>query len=703
MKKQVILTIIEGNFEHGFPLTLEIKKDEYPFQVIFSNVGKLPSAVNPNIQKYLQQWQSDYTKWVKSMKSSTKNNPRIKKDGTGGTKFNDESAKNLALKFNQWLESLEELWQEKILNPLRVNLNEDDEIRLIIRTDNPDLRRLPWSAWKLFEKEYKNAEISLAASTVKVPKIKLNSSDNSLVKILAVFGNSEGIDTNFDQEVLTKLKGRNAHITFLEQPTKIRLLNYLRQETGWDIFFFAGHSSTLANGEIGKLEINENESLSIDDLKNAMKEAIAQGLQLAIFNSCDGLGLANQLAKLYLPQSIVMREIVPDAVAQQFLEDFLTDFSNNKSLYMSVRNARGKLEDAKNQEFPGISWLPIICQNTTVQPPTWESLLKKTTTPSDFNSRTWKCRHTLTNHSDMIKSIAIHPNGEIFASCSIDRTIKIWNINTGELLHNISGYSSGVTCITFSNNGKILASSSAYPDATIKLWDTQTWQVKRTLRSYDWGLLNFLTIWSIAMSADGKTIVSGHNFDSTVKVWNAETGEIRHTLRGHPWAVMSVAIAPSGQTIASGGCNSNIKVWNTNTGKELLNLNGFDEDLVGLTRSFLDDNYVYSLAFSPDGRTLASGGYKQPINLWNLNSGEINSNLTAHTDYVYTVAFSPDGKYLASGGSDRTIRIWDLSKAEPIDTLGHDDMVKTLAFSRDGCTLISGGKDRIIKIWQLSA
>jgi len=384
MKKQIILTIIEGDFEQGFPLTLEIKKDEYPFQLIFSNVGKLPSAVNPNIQESLQHWQSDYTKWVEGIKSSNRNNPRVKKDGKGAVKFNDKSAKDLALKFNQWLELPEELWQEKILNPLRVNLNEDDEIRLIIRTDNPDLRQLPWSAWKLFEKEYKNAEISLAASTVRPPKIQLNSRDNSLVKILAVFGNSNNIDINFDQEVLKNLKNRNAHITFLEQPTKKRLLNYLRQETGWDIFFFAGHSSTLANGEIGKLEINDNESLSIDDLKNAMKEAIAQGLQLAIFNSCDGLGLANQLAKLYLPQSIVMREIVPDEVAQQFLEDFLTDFSKNKSLYMSVRQAREKLEDAKNQEFPGISWVPIICQNTTVQPPTWESLRKKSQTQALF-------------------------------------------------------------------------------------------------------------------------------------------------------------------------------------------------------------------------------------------------------------------------------------------------------------------------------
>ncbi|NEO55355.1 MAG: CHAT domain-containing protein [Okeania sp. SIO3B5] len=412
MKKQIILTIIEGDFQQGFPVKVEIKKDEYPFEKIFSNVGRLPSAVNLNIQKLLQNWQSDYTKWVKGVRSSTRNNPRIKAHGKGAVTFGDESAKdleekfnewaklpeksspekilelakNLEEKFNEWLNLPEKSWPEKILKPLMVNLNPDDEIRVIITTDNPELQRLPWSAWELFEKEYENSEISLAFPKTEQRNTKPNSSYNSRVKILAVFGNSHNIDIKFDRQVLENLESRNAYIKTLEKPTKKQLLDYLRQKIGWDIFFFAGHSSTLENGKIGKFKINDNESLSIEDLKNAMKEAIAQGLQLAIFNSCDGLGLANQLAELNLPQSIVMREVVPDEVAKKFLEYFLTDFSNNKSLYMSVRHTRGKLEDEKNQEFPGISWLPIIfCQNAEAQPPTWESLRKKTKTQVLFD------------------------------------------------------------------------------------------------------------------------------------------------------------------------------------------------------------------------------------------------------------------------------------------------------------------------------
>ncbi|OZH56154.1 hypothetical protein AFK68_00025, partial [Hydrocoleum sp. CS-953] len=96
-------------------------------------------------------------------------------------------------------------------------------------------------------------------------------------------------------------------------------------------------------------------------------------LQLAIFNSCDGLGLARQLAKLHIPAIIVMREEVPDVVAHKFLQDFLQLFTNDKSLYISVREAREKLQ-VMEDKFPGASWLPVICQNSAEVSPSWKNL-----------------------------------------------------------------------------------------------------------------------------------------------------------------------------------------------------------------------------------------------------------------------------------------------------------------------------------------
>ena len=141
--------------------------------------------------------------------------------------------------------------------------------------------------------------------------------------------------------------------------------------------FFAGHSQT--EGQTGRIYLNEhstNNSLTIEQLQASLKIAIANGLKLAIFNSCDGLGLANTLEKLHIPTIIVMREPVPNRVAQEFFKHFLTAFAVcHQSLNLSVRQAREQLELIE-RDFPGASWLPAICQNPAVEPPNWLNIAK---------------------------------------------------------------------------------------------------------------------------------------------------------------------------------------------------------------------------------------------------------------------------------------------------------------------------------------
>jgi WD40 repeat protein len=313
-------------------------------------------------------------------------------------------------------------------------------------------------------------------------------------------------------------------------------------------------------------------------------------------------------------------------------------------------------------------------------------------------AKNWHLLHTLTGHVEMIKSVAISPDSKIIASCSLDQTIKLWDINTGKLLQNLTQNSSGITCVIFSKDGKTLVSSSANPDGTIKLWDVETGNVKTSLKSDDWIVVS---VWSIALSSDGKTLVSGHHADNTVKVWDLSTQTVKRTLRGHVWAVHSVALSPDGKTVASGSFDSNVKVWNAETGRQIYNLNGPANSPIGLVKSWFNDKIVYTVAFSPDGKTLASGGEKQPVQLWNLSNGTERMSLTGHSAQVYTVVFSPDGKTLASGSGDGTIRIWDLFTGETTFTLIHDDAVYSLVFSADGKMLISGSKDRTIKVWKL--
>jgi hypothetical protein len=158
-------------------------------------------------------------------------------------------------------------------------------------------------------------------------------------------------------------------ISILVEPQRQALNDELWLQS-WDILFFAGHSSTQPDEKIGSFRINPNDSLTIAELKNALSKAIEQGLHLAIFNSCDRLGLAANLADLHIPQIIVMREPIPDKVAQEFLKNFLTEFSSGKPLYQSVREARSKLQGLED-EFPYASWLPVICQNPAEIPLVW--------------------------------------------------------------------------------------------------------------------------------------------------------------------------------------------------------------------------------------------------------------------------------------------------------------------------------------------
>ena len=194
------------------------------------------------------------------------------------------------------------------------------------------------------------------------------------MRILAVLGESTGINLEADRRLLKQLK--DAEVVFLVEPTRQEFSEQLWDKQGWDILFFAGHGESSEDLTTGKLYINSLESLTIAKFKHALNRAIDNGLQFGIFNCCDSLGLARELADLNIPQMVVMRKPVPDFVAQEFFKSFLTFFAEGESFYTAVRRGREKLE-AIEGKFPGASWLPVICQNPAEVPPTWLQLRDK--------------------------------------------------------------------------------------------------------------------------------------------------------------------------------------------------------------------------------------------------------------------------------------------------------------------------------------
>lgn len=357
MGKLVVFKFGAGNFDQGFSVSLQIGEEGHSPSVQMS--GCLPPF--PALPVSYEDWQTKY--------KALGMDPRLFASSNQITNVSSPSpqacltaAETLRSQFNHWLRSQDFLpLREKCL----AELHPTDELRVIIQTDNLDVQRLPWHRSEFLE-GYDRAEIALSAPQA---QRQHRPAPQPQVRILAILGHSDGIDVEADRRTLEQLP--EARVTFLVEPKRKDLTDKLWEQP-WDILFFAGHSVTDPN-KSGVIYINPKESLPVAELRHSLQAAIARGLRLAIFNSCDGLGLAWDLAELQLPQTIVMREPVPDRVAQAFLKSFLTAFSQGQSLYLSVRQARQRLEALEDQ-FPCATWLPVIFQNLAELPPIWNDL-----------------------------------------------------------------------------------------------------------------------------------------------------------------------------------------------------------------------------------------------------------------------------------------------------------------------------------------
>lgn len=375
MSVLLVLKLGKGDWHKGFPhVSVQLWETENAIPIQLA--GSLPPDLE--LQQLYSYWRNLYQALgdCSSFRNSQNRQGReaIIFDEEDLLQFSDAEffrvCEQLKNRLNYWLNAEN---FSRIEHRLRTDINDKESIRVIIETENETLRRFPWHLWRFFE-DYPQAEIALSPQEYRRVKGIFPKSISSQVRILAILGNSEGIDVQQDRVLLEQLP--EAEVIFLVEPKRRELDRWLWDERGWDILFFAGHSRTQNEGKIGYLEINPQETISLAQLKNALTRAINRGLKLAIFNSCDGLGLAQQLATLSIPQIIVMREPVPDLVAQAFFKHFLTAFRNGQSFYLSAREARERLQ-ALEDEFPCASWLPVICQNPAELPPTWQQLQGK--------------------------------------------------------------------------------------------------------------------------------------------------------------------------------------------------------------------------------------------------------------------------------------------------------------------------------------
>ncbi len=287
---------------------------------------------------------------------------------------------------------------------------------------------------------------------------------------------------------------------------------------------------------------------------------------------------------------------------------------------------------------------------------------------------------TLKGHEDVATSAAICAQSRYAVSGGEDRSLRYWDLITGECLRTYKGHERAVRCVALSLDGRFALSGS--DDRTLRYWDLATGACLLTLKGHE------RAVNSVAVSPDGRFGVSGGD-DRIVRLWDLGTGECLRAMKGHERSVRCVAVSSAGGRAVSGSDDRTLRYWDLTTGECLQTLKGHERA-------------VRCVAVSSDGKTAVSGSDDKSLRRWALDSGECSMTLKAHEDGVGGVVLSGTDRFAVSQGADKTLRLWDLSTGACMRTIDRQSRsVGCLALSPDGRFVLSGRDDNELALWYL--
>ncbi len=351
-----------------------------------------------------------------------------------------------------------------------------------------------------------------------------------------------------------------------------------------------------------------------------------------------------------------------------------------------------------------------------------------------WDAATGRPLHVLAGHKNSMDAIAFSPDGKQVVTSSSDQTARLWDERTGQLLAVLRGHTGEVVAGRFSPDGTRVVTTST--DGTLRLWNNQG-ELIDVLRGHSAG---FDRHCPPLFTPDGSRLVSG-TIDGTVRIWDMKLVERNGILRGHESFVYDVAFDPNGEQVASAAWDGTARLWDATTGRQIGLLKHEEKGIilsvaysrdgrrlatvdrergavlwnVASGKASRDSLFVASkqwenrACLNPDGTLLASGSVGGPVVLWDVATGREVNRLNGHGreqngDEIGSidVAFHPDGSLLASTGFDGTVRLWDVATRVSVAVLrGHTEKVWRVAFSADGKLLASGSGDKTIRLWDV--
>jgi len=338
-----------------------------------------------------------------------------------------------------------------------------------------------------------------------------------------------------------------------------------------------------------------------------------------------------------------------------------------------------------------------------------------------WNLESGRLLHSLEGHTGSVCALEFTPNGRQIVSGSKDGTIKIWNLETGRLLRTLGRQKEDVDNLAVSRDGRQVI--VGYYDGVIMVWDLST---GRLLRSFQ-GHSDFIS--ALAISPDGRKIISGSG-DKLIKLWEMETGRLLRSYEGHTGTVNVLVFPPDSRRIVSGSADNTYKVWDLESGQLLCSRQG---ETIGLSltpdaRQIItasSDSAIYvreldtgrvlrhldpykkeitALVLTHNGLKVIFGYFDGGMKVRDMESGHILHSLEGHTRDVTSVAMTRDGRKIVSTAcsDDRTVRIWDWEQRCLLHSIeAHGGNVSALALTPDSLKVITGSDDKMIKVWDL--